>query len=140
MMLSQCDISSGFSSAFITIHRVPARIAVGLGTVCSSNKDTFTHKMQAFWGHLQNDITMTLFDLGEPVHHDAGIPAVHFPVQSILSLSKKSHHKACGYNYNYILVQWYIVLGRTLPSTSRLPWQMRSRGSWKYYAIPWPPR
>ena len=37
---------------------VPARIAVGLGTVYSSNKDTFTHKMQAFWEHLQHALTI----------------------------------------------------------------------------------
>ena len=61
--MMQCDAqlmsySPGFSSALITIHRVPARIAVGLGTVYSSNKGTFTHKMQAFWEHWQHAITI----------------------------------------------------------------------------------
>ena len=50
--------SPGLSSAFITIHRVPARIAIRLGTVYFSNKDTFTHKMQVFWEHRQHDITI----------------------------------------------------------------------------------
>ena len=48
----------GFSSPFITTHRVPARIAVGLGTVYSSNRGTFTYKMQAFREHLQHAITI----------------------------------------------------------------------------------
>ena len=48
----------GFSSAFITIHRVPARIAVVLGTVNSSDKDSFTLKTQAFWKHVQHVITI----------------------------------------------------------------------------------
>ena len=50
--------SPGFCSALIIIYRVPARIAVGLGTVYSSNMDTFTHKMQAFREHLQYAITI----------------------------------------------------------------------------------
>ena len=45
-----------FSSAFITIHRAPAMIAVGLDIVYSSNKGSITHKMQAFWEHLQHAI------------------------------------------------------------------------------------
>ena len=48
----------GFCSELIIIYRVPARIAVGLGTVYSSNKDTFTHKMQAFREHLQYAIAI----------------------------------------------------------------------------------
>ena len=40
------------------IHRVPARIADGLGTVYSSHKATFTHKMQAFCEYLQHAITI----------------------------------------------------------------------------------
>ena len=59
--MMQCDAqpmsySLDISSAFITLHGVPARIAVGLGMVYSSNKDTFTHKMQAFWEHLPHAI------------------------------------------------------------------------------------
>ena len=50
--------SPGFSSAYITIHRVPARIAVALGTVYSSNKGTFTHKMQVFREHVQHAIAI----------------------------------------------------------------------------------
>ena len=50
--------SPGLSSAFITIHMVPARIAVGLGTVYSSNKGSFTHKMQVFWEHWQHAIAI----------------------------------------------------------------------------------
>ena len=50
--------SPGFGSGLITIHRVPARIAVGLGTVYSSNKGTFTHKMQAFWERTQQAIAI----------------------------------------------------------------------------------
>ena len=50
--------SPGFSSAFITVHRIPARIAVGLGTVYFSNKGTFTHKMQAFWKHMQHTVAI----------------------------------------------------------------------------------
>ena len=50
--------SPGLSSVFVTTHRVPARIAVELGTVYSSDKGTFTHKMQAFWEHLQHAIAI----------------------------------------------------------------------------------
>ena len=48
----------GFSSAFIIIHRAPARIAVGTGTVYSLNKGTSTHKMQAFWEHLPHAVAI----------------------------------------------------------------------------------
>ena len=71
MMLGPCEIirmmrcdaqpmsySPGFSSAYITIDRGLARIAAGLGTVNSSNKGTFTHKMQVFWENLQYAIAI----------------------------------------------------------------------------------
>ena len=45
-----------FSSAFIIIHSVPARITVGLGTIYFSNMGTFIHKMLSFWEHLQHAI------------------------------------------------------------------------------------
>ncbi len=61
--MMRCDAqamsySPGFSSACITMHRVLARTAVGLGTVYSSNTGTSTHKMEAFGAHLQHAIAI----------------------------------------------------------------------------------
>ena len=56
MWCSPISFSHGFSSAFTTIHRVPARIAVGLDQSILK-LGNFTHKMQAFWEYLQHSIT-----------------------------------------------------------------------------------
>ena len=56
MWCQPISYSPCFSSAFIAILRVPAKIAVGLGTVYSSNKATLTHKMQAFLEHWQHAV------------------------------------------------------------------------------------
>ena len=63
MRMMQCDAQPIMSYSpglvqHITTYRVPARIAVGLGTVYYSNKGIFTPKMQAFWEHVLHAVAI----------------------------------------------------------------------------------